>query len=106
MRFSDADRYFTITVPHLARVSPILLKAVSALAARHLCCLGSWDSAIAEEYHKQCIGLLIPALGNANAATDDTLLVALVLLRLYEHLNGESAWTPFRCFPSAYWRVV
>ncbi|CEO59586.1 hypothetical protein PMG11_04259 [Penicillium brasilianum] len=87
VRFSDADRHFTITVPHLARRSPILLKAVSALAARHLCCLGSWDSAIAEDYHKQCIGLLIPALGDPNAATDDTLLAALVMLRLYEHLN-------------------
>ncbi|GFG00887.1 hypothetical protein IFM5058_00212 [Aspergillus udagawae] len=87
VRFSDADRHFTITVPHLARRSPILLKAVSALAARHLCCLGSWDSAIAEDYHKQCIGLLIPALGDPNAATDDTLFAALVLLRLYEHLD-------------------
>lgn len=102
MRFSDADRHFTITVPHLARRSPILLKAVSALAARHLCCLGSWDSAVAEDYHKQCIGLLIPALGDPNAATDDTLLAALVMLRLYEHLNGESAWRPSYYFHLTY----
>lgn len=88
MRYSDADRHFSITVPHLARCSPILYKAVSALAARHLSCIGSYDSPNADDYHKQCIELLIPALNEPNVAADDTLLAALVLLRLYEHLNG------------------
>ncbi|OKP12906.1 hypothetical protein PENSUB_1453 [Penicillium subrubescens] len=76
-----------ITVTHLARCSPILSKAVSALAARHLSCIGSYNSSTADDYHKQCIELLIPALNEPNVAADDTLLAALVLLRLYEHLN-------------------
>lgn len=88
MRYSDADRHFSITVPHLARGSPILCTAVSALAARHLSRTGSYDSSVADEYHKQCIELLIPALNEPNAAADDKLLAALVLLRLYEHVNG------------------
>jgi hypothetical protein len=52
--------------------------------------MGSYDSSTADDYHKQCIELLIPALNEPNVAADDTLLAALVLLRLYEHLNGTS----------------
>ncbi|RLL97680.1 hypothetical protein CFD26_107265 [Aspergillus turcosus] len=85
--YSDADRHFSITVPHLARRSPILCRAVSALAARHLSCTGNYDSSVADDYHKQCIELLIPALNEPNAAADDKLLAALVLLRLYEQVN-------------------
>ena len=33
---SDAGRHYTITVPNLARSSPILMKAICAFAARHM----------------------------------------------------------------------
>lgn len=87
---SDADRHFTIVVPRLARSSPILLKAVCAFAARHLSYTLGYDPSISEDFHKQCIRLLIPALSVPEIATDDTLLAALVLLRLYEHMTGMS----------------
>ena len=87
---SNADRHFTIVVPRLARSSPILLKALCAFTARHLSCTLGYDPAIGEDFHKQCIRLLIPALSDPEIVTDDTLLAALVLLRLYEHMTGMS----------------
>jgi hypothetical protein len=85
---SNADRHFVIVVPRLARVSPILLKSVCAFAARHLACISNYDIAVAEDFHEQCIELLIPTLNGSDVAGDDTLLAALVLLRLYEHMTG------------------
>lgn len=86
---SDGSREFTIVVPHLARSSPILLKSICAYAARHLSGVSDYDSSVAEDYHEQCIRLLIPALSEPDVTTDDTLLASLVILRLYEQMTGE-----------------
>ncbi|KAK5549776.1 hypothetical protein LTR23_000067 [Exophiala sp. CCFEE 6169] len=84
---ADAGRHFTTTVPHLARTSQILMKAICALAARHLSGTSGYDSSLAERYHEECISLLIPALNDPNVTADETMLAALVILRLYEHLQ-------------------
>jgi hypothetical protein len=84
---ADAGRHFTTTIPHLARTSQILMKAICALAARHLSGTSGYDSSLAERYHEECISLLIPALNDPNVTADETMLAALVILRLYEHLQ-------------------
>ncbi|KIW56959.1 hypothetical protein PV05_05570 [Exophiala xenobiotica] len=84
---ADAGRHFTTTIPHLARTSQILMKAICALAARHLSGTSCYDSSLAERYHEECISLLIPALNDPSVTADETMLAALVILRLYEHLQ-------------------
>lgn len=97
---SDADRHFLIMVPHLARTStsPILLKAICSFAARHKSLVSSssqdpYLSGIGDEFHEQCIGLLIPALSDPDVAADDSVLAALVLLRLYETIAASESGT-------------
>jgi hypothetical protein len=84
---SNGSRHFTLIVPRLARGHPILLKAICAASARHLTGLQQCDPAIADEFHEQCIRLLIPALSDPDVAADDPILAALVILRIYEQLT-------------------
>ena len=85
---SDAGRHYTITVPNLARSSPILMKAICAFAARHMSGVSDFDPSVAEKFHEQCIRLLIPALSDPDVAADDSVLAALVILRVYEQMTG------------------
>ena len=87
---SDAGRHYNITVPNLARSSPILMKAICAFAARHLSNVSDFDPSVAEKFHEQCIRLLIPALSDPDVAADDAVLAALVILRVYEQMTGTS----------------
>jgi hypothetical protein len=86
-------------VPHLARTSksPILLKAICSFAARHKSLVSpshdSYPSTIGDKFHEQCIGLLIPALSDPGVAADDSVLAALVLLRLYETITASESGT-------------
>ena len=50
--------------------------------------MSDYAPSVAEDFHEQCVRLLIPALNDPEVAGDDTLLAALVLLRLYEHLTS------------------
>jgi phosphate uptake regulator len=88
---ADAGRHFTNTVPRLARSSQILMKALCALAARHLSRITDYDTSIAENYHEECIALLISALNDPSVTADEATLAALVLLRLYEHMKRMHA---------------
>lgn len=81
---TDASRQFTRKIPILVKQSPILLHAVLSYAARHV-----GDAETAERAHECCVELLIPSLSSDSVVDDDTLLCAIVILRVFEQLNGK-----------------
>lgn len=81
---SDATRQFTLKIPHLVRSEPVLLYAVKCFAARHM-----KEPGVASWAHEQCVALLIPRLDTTNVGADDAILCAIVILRVFEQLDGE-----------------
>lgn len=75
----------TLKIPRLAAASPILLQAVVSYAASHM-----QDRSTAEEAHEQCVRMLIVELSSAEIANDTAILCAIVILRVFEQLNGRS----------------
>lgn len=66
----------------------MLLYAIFAVSALHLSITGSWDAYDADQYHQECLQILIPALDEPAAIIDETLFAAVVILRLFEELQG------------------
>lgn len=83
---TDASRHFTINIPNLARISPILLNAVVCFAARHM-----RHGVAADSAQQRCVELLIPHLSSDEVGKDDVILCAIVILRVCEQLSGKSA---------------
>ena len=81
---TDPQRQFTLKIPQLVRKERILLLAVTCFAARHM-----KDTSNAVLAHEESVNLLIPRLNVADVASDDALLCAIVILRVYEQLDGE-----------------
>ena len=86
---TDAAHQFTAKIPRLAQDEEILLRAVVCFAARHL-----RQPEVAAQAHEQCVRLLIPRLTAANVASDVALLCSIVILRVFEQLDGKSAIEP------------
>lgn len=82
---TDASRQMTLEIPKLAATSPILLQAVVSYAASHL-----QDRLTAEEAHERCVRMLIVELSSAEIVNDTAVLCAIVILRVFEQLNGRS----------------
>lgn len=80
---TDPLRQFTLKIPRMVREERILLLAVTCFAARHM--KHPTTAALA---HEESVKLLISRLDEANAATDDALLCSIVILRVYEQLDG------------------
>lgn len=68
----------------MAKTSPTLLHAVMSVAARHM-----GDTEAAEQAHQACVKLLVEQLTSGTVADDDALLCAIVILRVFEQLNGK-----------------
>jgi hypothetical protein len=45
---------------------------------------------MAEQAYERCVELLIPFLSSETVADDDILLCTIVILRVFEQLNGKS----------------
>lgn len=85
---TDAARQFTMKIPQLALDEEILLRAVVCFAARHM-----RQPDAAAQAHEQCVRLLIPRLAAADVASDDAVLCSIVILRVFEQLDGQCART-------------
>lgn len=70
-------------IPALAKTNRILFHAIMSLAARHL-----RDTNTAETAYALCIELLIPRLASEHVAEDEILLCTIVILRVFEQLDG------------------
>lgn len=83
---TDAARQFTMKIPNLAQHEEPLLRAVACFAARHM-----RQTEAAARAHEECVRLLIPRLTAANVASDDAVLCSIVILRVFEQLDGKCA---------------
>lgn len=83
---TDVSRQFTTKIPRLAQAEEIVLRAVVCFAARHM-----RQPDVAAQAHEQCVRLLIPRLTAADVASDDAVLCSIVMLRVFEQLDGKYA---------------
>lgn len=102
----DPERHFALIVPQRARHCPALLNAIYTASARHLCrldqykkddgsveylekCLADLQIETAVEYHSLCIEHLVSVSDDPEAVFDENLLVASIILRFYEEVDGQ-----------------
>ncbi len=99
----DPDRHFALVVPQRARECPALLNAIYTASARHLCrldqykkdnvityldkCLPDLQMETAIEYHSRCVSVS----DDPEAIYDENLLLASIILRFYEEVDGRFA---------------
>lgn len=83
---TDPSRQFTAKIPEMVADERILLLAVTCFAARHM-----KHQERAATAHEEAIQLLISKLDAVDVAADDALLCSIVILRVYEQLDGASS---------------
>lgn len=100
----DPERHFALIVPQRAKQCPALLNAIFTASARHLCRLEQYRKngvveyngkrlpnlhmETAVEYHSKCIEHLVSVSDDIEALYDENLLVASIILRFYEEVDG------------------
>lgn len=87
--FDVTDPDFTAETLRLVPYCPVLLYAVLALSAMHRSRVAEYDENEAEDYHEQCVRLLLPMLDDKSIITDGAFLATSTLLRFYEEVSGK-----------------
>ncbi|CAJ0541125.1 Ff.00g078940.m01.CDS01 [Fusarium sp. VM40] len=85
----DDARHFTLEVPRLALQQPMIMNGLLAIASRYDSADNDLESTF---YHSQCIELLIEAFAEPSETWNTTLLVAVVMARLYEENDNEDSY--------------
>ncbi|KAH6663316.1 hypothetical protein F5X68DRAFT_251533 [Plectosphaerella plurivora] len=80
----DPRRRFGTDVPKLALQNPLLKFAILAFASRDWLRVNGEEDLESDKYSSQALQLLIPILDRPVELLDETVLAAIVLLRLYE----------------------
>ncbi|KAF2121287.1 hypothetical protein BDV96DRAFT_483830 [Lophiotrema nucula] len=83
----DDKDHFRNHVVQRAKKNSTLMNAILALSARQLSRTTNFDSFVADAYYERCFQTLIPALNDTVAIQEESLLSAIVLLRLLEEMN-------------------
>ncbi|KAK7513237.1 uncharacterized protein IWZ02DRAFT_484599 [Phyllosticta citriasiana] len=91
LEFTSPCTYFRFDVPQRSRNSSTLANAFFALSPQHLAYTQDYDPLVADQYYSACLDQLIPVLSNEDAALDDALLTATILLRMLEEMAGKLA---------------
>ncbi|KAK7515848.1 hypothetical protein IWZ03DRAFT_360964 [Phyllosticta citriasiana] len=97
LEFTSPYPYFRFDVPQRSRNSSTLANAFFALSPQHLAYTQDYDPLVADQYYSACLDQLIPVLSNEDAALDDALLTATILLLgivvsdSHGHLTGIAA---------------
>ncbi|RFU34882.1 hypothetical protein B7463_g1467, partial [Scytalidium lignicola] len=86
----DPEQHFRRVVSQKARECPILLKAVHALSAWHLCRQGKFDRDWSNTLYQECLDYLIKIMDDPSVKSDDSILAAAVLLHVLEELREQS----------------
>ncbi|KAJ5881394.1 uncharacterized protein N7529_000066 [Penicillium soppii] len=86
----DIHSHFSTEVPRRALKNSLVLKAILALSARHYAILAQDSDWEASAYHGECLKLLIAALNEAETHCDENMLIAVVILRIYEELENNT----------------
>jgi hypothetical protein len=80
----DPLNHFATVVPQKALDSPLLLYALLAFSAQVLYVNSRCENAEASMFYSKSLSLLIPILSDSSQTCDETVLAAVVLLRMYE----------------------
>lgn len=91
---TDTACRFANEVPLRAPYNPVLAYAVMAASARHLSQTTDFPESVADDYHQQCLEILIPFLDDATAVLSETLLSTIVILRYLEEIDASAAFNP------------
>ncbi|KAM0347379.1 hypothetical protein ACHAPU_004899 [Fusarium lateritium] len=83
----DDARHFALEVPRLALQQPMIMNGLLAIASRYDNTDNDLESTF---YHSKCIELLINAFTHPPETWDTTLLIAVVIARLYEENDHEA----------------
>ncbi|CAG8191961.1 unnamed protein product [Penicillium olsonii] len=86
----DIHCNFSTEVPRRALENPMVLKAILALSSRHDAILANDSDLEASAYHGECLEMLIAALNEAETNCDENMLIAVVILRIYEELENNT----------------
>lgn len=100
----DPERHFALIVPQRATHCPALLNAIYTASARHLCRLDQYRNGneieylgnrlpglkieTAVEYHSRSIENLVAVSSDPDSVFDENLLLASIILRFYEEVDG------------------
>lgn len=92
MDVCDHERHFSVDAVERAPSSSLLLYACLATAARHLSQTNnSVPPNAADQYHEQCIAILLPVVENTDFKINiEILLASTVILRCFEQLSCVS----------------
>lgn len=85
----DEKFHFATEVPQRALNYPVIANAILALASRHLARVSGAEDFKSAEYMSECLQMMIPVLDDPLGALDENLLAAIVILRLYEEMDGK-----------------
>lgn len=91
---TDAACHFANEVPLRAQDNLVLAYAVMAASARHLSQTTDFSESVADDYHQQCLEILIPFLDDATAVLSEILLSTIVILRYLEEIDASAAFNP------------
>lgn len=62
--------------------------ALLAVSSKHMSLLSLCDRDDGSQYYDECISHLIPAISQVEESGDENVLVATILLRMYEEYSG------------------
>ena len=86
----DPEQHFRRVVPKRAQHCPILMKAICAISAWHLCRQGKFDEDRSNALYQQCLQSLIAITASPGVKSDDSILTAAVIMHVLEELRGRS----------------
>ncbi|KAF2405011.1 hypothetical protein EJ06DRAFT_468410, partial [Trichodelitschia bisporula] len=87
----DKERHFALVVPCRTAMCPLLLNAIFAVSARHICRVANGTKYLAERYYDECLNELIPLLSDSASVQDENLLAATIILRFYEEMESPTS---------------
>ena len=94
-KFDITDPEFTAEALRLAPTCPILLDSMLATASIHKSrftddpTLARELATQADEFHEQCVSLLLPMLQDQVSIIDGAFLACSTILRFYEEISGR-----------------
>lgn len=97
----DEKYHFATEVPQRALNYPVIANAILALASRHLARVSGSEDIKSAEYMSECLRIMIPVLDDPLGALDENLLAAIVILRLYEEMDGKQKRKGIGCYTGA-----
>ncbi|KAH7041497.1 uncharacterized protein B0I36DRAFT_232943 [Microdochium trichocladiopsis] len=88
----DPMKRFEVIVPERALTCTALLKAIFAIAARHLCETTHHDPLLATRYHQESIRQLVPMMNRVtDMDSEENIFATSIILRMLEEMSGDDS---------------